>query len=186
VRKNAARMARLTEDLLVLARVESGEQQFSIRAVQVSELLADAKETFQANSSISGVKLSIQAHDDLCVLADADAVHQVFANLLDNAVKYGGSGRSVEIGAREHEEGVEFYVRDFGPGIASEHLPRLFERFYRVDKARSREAGGTGLGLAIAKHVIRAHGGTIHASSELGHGATFSFVLPLAAQSVAQ
>ena len=186
VRKNAARMARLTEDLLVLARVESGEQQFSIRAVQVSELLADARETFQASSGASGVALSVRADGDLCVLADPDAIHQVFSNLLDNAVKYGGSGRTVEIGTREHGEGVEFYVRDFGPGIASEHLPRLFERFYRVDKARSREAGGTGLGLAIVKHIIRAHGGSIHASSELGHGATFSFVVPLAPQSVAQ
>lgn len=186
VRKNAARMARLTEDLLVLARVESGEQQFSIRPVQVSELLADAKETFQANSGGSGVVLSVRMDADSCVLADPDAVHQVFSNLLDNAVKYGGAGRAIEIGTRRHQEGVEFYVRDFGPGIPSEHLPRLFERFYRVDKARSREAGGTGLGLAIVKHIIKAHDGSIHASSEFGHGATFSFVLPLAPQPVAQ
>ncbi len=73
---------------------------------------------------------------------------------------------------------VEFYVRDFGPGISSEHLPRLFERFYRVDKARSRESGGTGLGLAIAKHIVLAHGGTIRAESELNHGSTFFFTLP--------
>ena len=186
VRKNAARMARLTEDLLVLARVESGEQQFAIHAVPVSELLNDAKETFRAASASSGMELKVRADGDLCVLADADAVHQVFANLLDNAIKYAGSGRTIEIGAKEHVDGVEFYVRDFGPGIASEHLPRLFERFYRVDKARSREAGGTGLGLAIVKHIVRAHGGSIHASSEFGHGATFSFVLPLAPQPVAK
>ena len=186
VRKNASRMARLTEDLLVLARVESGEQQFSIRPVNASELLADAAETFRASAGASGIVLKVNQAGDECVLADPDAIHQVFANLLDNAVKYAGLGRAIEIGTRAHQDGVEFYIRDFGPGIASEHLARLFERFYRVDKARSRDAGGTGLGLAIVKHIVRAHGGSIHASSELGHGATFSFVLPLVQASVAQ
>lgn len=186
VRKNASRMARLTEDLLVLARVESGEQQFSIRPVNASELLADAAETFRTSAGASGIVLKVNQAGDECVLADPDAIHQVFANLLDNAVKYAGLGRAIEIGTRVHQDGVEFYIRDFGPGIASEHLTRLFERFYRVDKARSRDAGGTGLGLAIVKHIVRAHCGSIHASSELGHGATFSFVLPLVQASVAQ
>jgi two-component system phosphate regulon sensor histidine kinase PhoR len=95
-------------------------------------------------------------------------------------VKYGKNGGRVVVGARDCEGCVEFYVQDFGPGIASEHLPRIFERFYRVDKARSRESGGTGLGLAIAKHVVMAHGGTIRVESELGSGATFLFTLPLA------
>ena len=114
------------------------------------------------------------------VLADREAIHQVFANLIDNAMKYGASGRRIVLGARSIPHAVEFYVQDFGAGIGSEHLPRLFERFYRVDKARSRESGGTGLGLAIAKHIMRAHGGTIHAESELGHGSTFVFTLPVA------
>jgi two-component system phosphate regulon sensor histidine kinase PhoR len=95
-------------------------------------------------------------------------------------MKYAGSGRKIVLGARPTQRGVEFYVRDFGPGIASEHLPRLFERFYRVDKARSRESGGTGLGLAIAKHIVLAHSGTIHAESELNHGSVFLFTLPAA------
>ena len=99
-------------------------------------------------------------------------------NPKDNAMKYGEGGRKILVGACDTEEGVQFYVRDFGAGIPSEHLPRLFERFYRVDKARSRESGGTGLGLAIAKHVVRAHGGTIKAESELNHGSTFYFTLP--------
>jgi len=180
VRKNATRMSRLTEDLLVLARVESGEQRFAIDSVHLSELLADASETFRSRAAATDMTLKVTKGFDVCVMADPDAIHQVFANLLDNAVKYGGAGKTIEIGAREHFDGVEFYVRDSGPGIASEHLPRLFERFYRVDKARSREAGGTGLGLAIVKHIVRAHGGTISVQSELGHGATFSFVLPLA------
>jgi two-component system phosphate regulon sensor histidine kinase PhoR len=85
------------------------------------------------------------------------------------------------IGAHEYEEGVEFFVRDSGPGIASEHLPRLFQRFYRVDKARSRESGGTGLGLAIVKHIVIAHGGAVRVESELNHGSTFFFSLPKAA-----
>ena len=112
--------------------------------------------------------------------ADPEAIHQVFSNLVDNALKYAQSGGRIVLGARPVPEGVEFYVQDFGPGIPSEHLPRLFERFYRVDKARSRESGGTGLGLAIAKHIVLAHGGTIRAQSELNHGSTFLFTLPLA------
>jgi two-component system phosphate regulon sensor histidine kinase PhoR len=92
-------------------------------------------------------------------------------------LKYAASGKKVILGARSAERGAEFYVRDFGPGISSEHLPRLFERFYRVDKARSRESGGTGLGLAIAKHIVLAHGGTIRAESELNHGSSFFFTL---------
>jgi two-component system phosphate regulon sensor histidine kinase PhoR len=90
------------------------------------------------------------------------------------------------IGAQDVEGAVQYYVRDFGPGISTEHLNRLFERFYRVDKARSRESGGTGLGLAIAKHIVRAHGGTIWAESELGHGSTFLFNLPEAREPVLQ
>ena len=105
----------------------------------------------------------------------------MFSNLIDNALKYGGSGGTIILGARPSPRGVEFYVQDFGPGIPSEHLPRLFERFYRVDKARSRESGGTGLGLAIAKHIVLAHGGAIGAESELNHGSRFLFTLPVAA-----
>ncbi len=112
------------------------------------------------------------------VSADRDAVFQVFSNLIDNACKYGAQGGRILIGAHDVEGYVQFYVRDFGPGIASEHLPRLFERFYRVDKARSRESGGTGLGLSIAKHIMLAHGGMITAESELNHGCTFVFSIP--------
>jgi two-component system phosphate regulon sensor histidine kinase PhoR len=112
------------------------------------------------------------------VQADRDAIYQVFTNLIDNALKYARNSDKLVIGAREVPKGVEFYVSDFGPGISSEHLPRLFERFYRVDKARSRESGGTGLGLAIAKHIVLAHGGTIRAESELNRGSTFAFTLP--------
>ncbi|MGA3053228.1 MAG: ATP-binding protein [Candidatus Korobacteraceae bacterium] len=178
IRKNAMRMARLTEDLLVLARVESGEQKLNLQPATPRELLEDAVETFKDRAASRGIELSLMNTATSTVAVDRDAIHQVLSNLIDNALKYGDGGGKVLVGACEAEEGVQFYVRDFGSGISSEHLPRLFERFYRVDKARSHESGGTGLGLAIAKHVVRAHSGTIHVESELNHGSTFYFTLP--------
>ena len=178
IRKNATRMARLTEDLLVLARVESGEQKLNLQLTLPQELLDDAVQTFHDIEARRGIELSLMNTATSAVLVDRDAIHQVFTNLIDNALKYGDQGKKILVGACETEDGVQFYVRDFGTGIPSEHLPRLFERFYRVDKARSRESGGTGLGLAIAKHVVRAHSGKIHAESELNHGSTFYFTLP--------
>jgi two-component system phosphate regulon sensor histidine kinase PhoR len=179
IRKNAARMSRLTEDLLTLARVESGEQQFDVKPVTAEDLLEDALESFRDMARQYQVELNkeSQAYNRF-VSADREAIHQVFSNLIENALKYAAAGKRVVLGARPAEGRVEFYVQDFGPGISSEHLPRLFERFYRVDKARSRESGGTGLGLAIAKHIVIAHGGTIRAESELHHGSTFLFSLP--------
>lgn len=179
IRKNAARMSRLTEDLLTLARVESGEHRFDIQRVSTEELLQDALESFREVARSYGVELVIEnsvpaGH----VNADREAIHQIFSNLIENALKYAASGKKIILGARPAANGVEFYVRDFGPGISSEHLHRLFERFYRVDKARSRESGGTGLGLAIAKHIVLAHEGTIRAESDLNHGSTFLFTLP--------
>jgi two-component system phosphate regulon sensor histidine kinase PhoR len=184
IRKNSLRMSRLTEDLLTLARVESGETRFETEHIPPLELLNDAEQSFREIARTQGVDLKIvdsQALESLPpVLADREAIHQVFANLIDNAMKYGRSGARIELGARAAQRGVEFYVRDFGAGISSEHLPRLFERFYRVDKARSRESGGTGLGLAIAKHIMRAHSGSIRAESEIARGSTFLFTLPTA------
>jgi two-component system, OmpR family, phosphate regulon sensor histidine kinase PhoR len=190
IRKNAARMSRLTEDLLTLARVESGETRFEPEPVPPIELLHDAEESFREIARSQGVILQIDdtptangGRQSLVeslppVLADREAIHQVFSNLIDNAMKYGRTGGRIVLGARAARRGIEFYVQDFGQGISSEHLPRLFERFYRVDKARSRESGGTGLGLAIAKHIMLAHGGSIRAESELTRGSAFLFTLP--------
>src|SRR5579871_3107773 len=188
IRKNAARMSRLTEDLLTLARVESGETRFDPEPVPPIELLHDAEESFREIARTQGVELEVESRNGTGgsveslppVLADREAIHQVFSNLIDNAMKYGRGGGRIELGARVAPRGIEFFVRDFGAGISSEHLPRLFERFYRVDKARSRESGGTGLGLAIAKHIMRAHSGSIRAESELTRGSTFLFTLPTA------
>jgi two-component system phosphate regulon sensor histidine kinase PhoR len=180
IRKSALRMSRLTEDLLTLARVESGEQRFDIQPTVPSDLLQEAVQSFREIARAQNVELKVEENATAQVGADPEAIHQVFSNLVDNALKYGASGGKVVLGARPLPGGVEFYVQDFGPGVPSEHLPRLFERFYRVDKARSRESGGTGLGLAIAKHIVLAHGGSIRAQSELNHGSTFLFTLPLA------
>jgi two-component system phosphate regulon sensor histidine kinase PhoR len=184
IRRNAQRMSRLTEDLLTLARVESGEDRLQEGPVSSRELLRDAQASFSELTRNRGVTIEIAEPRDLEVVADKDAIHQVFANLIDNALKYASGNKKIEIGAVERGGEIEFYVRDFGPGIPSEHLPRLFERFYRVDKARSREAGGTGLGLAIVKHIVLNHGGRAGVSSELGHGSVFWFRLPLAEDSL--
>ena len=178
IRKNSDRMARLTNDLLTLARVESGEQKMEVQPVQARALLEDAITNFR--DLAQGMNLGVQMEEcpPVVVAADRHAIQQVFSNLLENAMKYAHSGSQVSVGARETAGGAEFYVRDFGPGIASEHLPRIFERFYRVDKARSKETGGTGLGLAIVKHIILNHGGKVRVESQLNHGSTFFFTLP--------
>ncbi len=184
IRRNAQRMSRLTEDLLTLARVESGEDPLDPAPVSAQELLRDAQVSFNEVARSRGTAIEIAPSPEIHVAADRDAIHQVFANLIDNALKYAPGDTNLVIGAAETESGnVEFYVKDSGPGIASEHLLRLFERFYRVDKARSREAGGTGLGLAIVKHIVMNHGGEAGVTSELGHGSTFWFRLPRAAVS---
>src|SRR5277367_938700 len=179
--KNATRVNRLTEDLLALASVESGDYKLRTHPVRASELVHDAIESLAGMVLDSPVSLEAAETTDEFVLADPDSLNQVFGNLIENAMKYGKSGQRVCVGARRLDtEEVEFFVRDFGPGIPFEHLDRIFERFYRIDKARSREFGGTGLGLAIAKHIVLAHGGLIRAESELGEGAVFLFTLPIA------
>ncbi len=180
IRRNAERMGRLTEDLLVLARVESGEEKLDLRSHPVRQLLTEAASSLQENARSSGVELTVEKVGDWSVLADGYAVQQVFGNLISNAVRYAASGKKIIIGAHERPEGIEFFVRDFGPGIASEHLPRIFERFYRVDKARSRESGGTGLGLAIVKHIVLNHSSAVRVESAVGHDSTFFFLLPAA------
>jgi two-component system phosphate regulon sensor histidine kinase PhoR len=180
VRRNAERMGRLTEDLLVLARVESGEEKLDLRPQFARQLLGEAVSSMQENARAAEVELTVENIPDWSVMADAYAVHQVFGNLISNALRYAQSGKKIIVGALERGNGIEFFVRDFGPGIASEHLPRIFERFYRVDKARSRESGGTGLGLAIVKHIVLNHGGAVRVESAVGHGTTFFFLLPKA------
>jgi two-component system phosphate regulon sensor histidine kinase PhoR len=177
--KNSNRMNRLTEDLLELAGVESPDYKLAPQPIRASALVEDAIASLAGLVVESGIALESGGAPPDTVLADPDAMTQVFGNLVENAMKYGKSGGRVKVSANARDAEVEFVVRDFGQGIAYEHLNRIFERFYRVDKARSRDSGGTGLGLAIVKHIVQAHGGRIWAESELGHGAAFHFTLPL-------
>jgi two-component system, OmpR family, phosphate regulon sensor histidine kinase PhoR len=185
--KNATRMNRLTEDLLVMARVESSEQELHPVAVSADSLIRDAVQAMSGLVQDAEAVLEIGETSTAEVFADTDAIVQVLSNLIENGIKYGqarnGAHCRVIVGVSEISEpagAMEFRVRDFGQGIASEHLSRIFERFYRVDKARSRESGGTGLGLAIAQRIVQAHGGSIRAESELNRGSTFIFTLPKA------
>ncbi len=180
IQKNARRMSRLTEDLLALASVESPDYKLARQPIRANALVEDALDSLGGLVMDSGVALESAGAPDELILVDPDAMNQVFGNLIENALKYGGLGKRIRVGARKLHTDVEFFVQDFGPGIASEHLDRIFERFYRIDKARSRESGGTGLGLAIVAQIVRAHGGRIWAESELGSGATFWFALPIA------
>ncbi|HEY2002200.1 MAG TPA: ATP-binding protein [Acidobacteriaceae bacterium] len=178
--KNATRMTRLTEDLLALAQVESADFKPALRSLPAGVLVKDAANSLMPVVQDAGMTMEIGDAAADTVLADPDALQQVFGNLVENATKYGRSGSKIRLGARRCEEQVEFYVQDFGAGIPFEHRRRIFERFYRVDKARSRESGGTGLGLSIARHIVNAHGGDIRVDSELGQGSTFVFTLPVA------
>jgi len=184
--KNCARMERLTEDLLVLANVESRERELEPVPVEVGILV---QEVVDATSGLfkEDVELHMGHIAKVQVLADMDAVVQVLSNLIENAIAYGrGSDGTVVILAAETDtetvEGmpamVTFSVQDFGMGIAHDHRERIFERFYRADKTRSRESGGTGLGLSIAKHLVEEHGGKIWVESDLGKGSRFCFTLP--------
>ncbi len=196
--KSAKRMGRLTDDLLAMARVDSGEQKLRLRPVEVGTLLREAEAAVAALAREKYGVLEVAEFPDVEVIADLDAILQVFSNLIENALNYGvRSANSLHAEPGRTQEGalvvlsaailpaapqeVRFCVEDFGPGISSEHLGRLFERFYRVDKTRSRESGGTGLGLAIARHIVEAHRGRIWVESELGRGSRFCFTLLCAA-----
>ena len=185
--KNATRMNRLTEDLLTMARVESPEAELRPAMVHADVLVRDAVAAMRGLVQDEEAKLEIGETTEAEVDVDTDSMLQVLGNLIENGIKYGrarGAAESrVVVSVREVYSpvtGVEFSVRDFGQGIASEHLGRIFERFYRVDKARSRESGGTGLGLSIARHMVESQGGTIRAESELNAGSNFLVTLPKA------
>jgi two-component system phosphate regulon sensor histidine kinase PhoR len=180
IRHNAERLARLTEDLLTLSRVEQKRQKFEFDVHRVNDLLRDAVELMIPIAEKSRIRIAEEpAAADAEVWCDSEAVSQILRNLLDNAVKYTPAGGSIMVGAKQSARFFELYVRDTGAGIPAEELPRLFERFYRVDKARSRELGGTGLGLAIVKHLVAAHNGTARVESRINEGSTFFFTLPM-------
>ncbi len=176
--RNAERLKLLIEDLLTISELESGRVKLNLQAVSLRPLTEKVLADFRARAGAKEMALNNQVAD-LRVLADADRLEQVLCNLVDNAIKYGRNQGKVCVAARPVEAGqIEVSVQDDGPGIPPEALERVFERFYRVDKARSREQGGTGLGLSIVKHIVQGHGGRVWASSKLGDGTTFYFTLP--------
>nr|MBA3364004.1 HAMP domain-containing protein [Actinomycetota bacterium] len=175
------RLGRLVDQLLDLSRLESGEIPLRIEALPLQPLVDDLISEIDVALPGRGVRVDNHVPNDLPALSvDRERVHQVLFNLVDNAVRFTPDGGHVTVSARRRNGSVEVVVSDTGAGIPPEHLPRLFERFYRADPARAREDGGTGIGLAIARSVVEAHGGQIRAESEPGRGSVFTFDLPSA------
>jgi signal transduction histidine kinase len=175
------RLGRLVDQLLDLSRLESGEIPLRIEELPLQPLVDDLISEIEVALSGRGVRVDNHVPADLPALSvDRERVHQVLFNLVDNAVRFTPEGGHVTVSARRRNGSVEVAVSDTGAGIPPEHLPRLFERFYRADPARARGDGGTGIGLAIARSVVEAHGGQIRAESEPGHGSVFTFDLPSA------
>jgi signal transduction histidine kinase len=179
IRANAERMQRLIDDLLDLSRIESGGWAPTPTLVDVAAATSEAIGPSRDEAAKRGSSIELTIDPDATRLrADPMAVRQVIENLVENAVRYTPSGGKITVFARPYDHGVMLGVTDTGTGIAAEHLPRIFERFYRVDPARSRAAGGTGLGLAIVKHLVEAHGGSVRAESQVGRGTTISLFFP--------
>jgi signal transduction histidine kinase len=175
------RLGRLVDQLLDLSRLESGEVPLRIEELALHPLVDQLISEIEVALPGRGVVLRNEVPADLPALsADRERVHQVLFNLVDNAVRFTPQGGRVTFSARPDDGSIEIAVADTGSGIPPEHLPRLFERFYRADPARARGDGGTGIGLAIARSVVEAHGGTIRAQSEPGRGSVFTFDLPAA------
>jgi two-component system phosphate regulon sensor histidine kinase PhoR len=179
IEKHADRLTYLIEDLLTISRLESGQIIMNLQPVRLQEAAARVIGDLKTRADEKKVSIENLVPGSLGVRADADRLEQVLFNLVENAIKYGRSeGRVCIEAAATGANRVEVSVRDDGPGIPPEARERVFERFYRIDRARSRETGGTGLGLAIVKHIVQAHGGEAGVQSEPGHGARFFFTLP--------
>jgi two-component system phosphate regulon sensor histidine kinase PhoR len=178
IQRNSERLQLLIEDLLTISELESGRLRMNLQTVQLHAIAEKVLDDFRTQARARRVTLANDV-PDLAARADADRLQQVLGNLVGNAIKYGRNDGRVRVsGQKVNGGGIELCVEDDGPGIPAEALERVFERFYRVDKARSREQGGTGLGLSIVKHIVQSHGGKVWTKSEPGKGAAFYFTLP--------
>jgi two-component system phosphate regulon sensor histidine kinase PhoR len=178
--RQADRLGAIIEDLLSLAKIEEreGASDLQLAHSAILQILSAAAADCQISAQERDITMNIDCDPELIGNVNATLLRQAVTNLLDNAVKYSDDGASIEVSAGVRDGQITIDVRDHGPGIDAVHWPRLFERFYRVDKARSRKLGGTGLGLAIVKHIVQAHGGTVAVDSILGDGSTFTIYLP--------
>jgi len=179
IEKHTNRLTFLIEDLLTISRLESGQIVMNLQRVKMRDEIERVREDLQSRATEKQVTVEDHVPETLAAQADVDRLQQVLFNLVENAIKYGRVGGRVTIGGKATDDKkVQIWVQDEGPGIPPEAKERVFERFYRVDRARSRESGGTGLGLAIVKHIVQAHGGEVWVKSDLGSGSTFFFTLP--------
>jgi len=179
ISRNAERLGTLVDDILELARIETQKARLVVEPLEVSAVIRGVVTLFEERVAKKGITLSLSLEQPSArVLADRRALEQVLSNLLDNALKYSGPGALVVVSGKAEGESVTIGVEDTGPGIPEPHLPRIFERFYRVDRGRSRDVGGTGLGLSIVKHLVESMGSSIRVTSELNVGTRFWFSLP--------
>jgi two-component system phosphate regulon sensor histidine kinase PhoR len=178
VQKHSDRLAHLIEDLLMVSRLESGQATVNLQSLQLAPEVSRVMDDLQRSADKKKTQLSLSIDSQLHVLADSDLLEQILLNLLENAIKYGQEGGNVSVHAdQDGHEQIRVSVADDGPGIPPESLERIFERFFRIDKARSRAQGGTGLGLSIVKHISQALGGRVWVESKMGEGTTFFFTL---------
>ena len=179
--KHANRLEAIVEDLLQLSRIEKENEAKQIRfeSGSIRNVLRSAIQICHAKAEAKNIDIELSCDDSLKATINAALLEQAFINLIDNAIKYSGEGGRILVKAEKTRSELAINVQDEGIGIGKKHLPRLFERFYRVDKARSREQGGTGLGLAIVKHIARAHDGHLTVESQQGQGSTFTLHLPI-------
>jgi two-component system phosphate regulon sensor histidine kinase PhoR len=179
IKRQSDRLTKIVEDLLALSKIELKEFQLKIEILPFPELVEDVLRYIQEAAEKKKISISLELPTPLMVKADRNYLEQILINLIDNAIKYGREGGKITVSAvQRNQSEVEISVSDNGIGIPKEDLPRIFERFYRVDMGRSQELGGTGLGLSIVKHLISAHGGRVWAESQFGEGSTFYFILP--------
>jgi two-component system phosphate regulon sensor histidine kinase PhoR len=181
--QHSKRLGLLANDLLTLAQLESGSSSPQLNDVDFGQFLAGLVRDWKRKFTAKNLKVAIDLPADFSIVrADEALLREIFDNLLDNAVKYSSKHGEIHLGAQRRRSEIVLSVSDDGVGIGQEDLPRIFERFYRADKARSRELGGTGLGLSIVKHIAQLHGGRVEAESELGRGTTIRVILPLVTQ----
>jgi two-component system phosphate regulon sensor histidine kinase PhoR len=176
--QHSKRLGLLANDLLTLAQLESGSSSLQLNEIDLLRFLSDLVRDWKKKFAAKDLEAVVDVSDDCSIIrADEERLREIFDNLLDNAVKYSGKGGKICLGAKRRDGEIVLKVSDRGIGISHEDLPRIFERFYRADKARSRQLGGTGLGLSIVKHIAQLHGGRVEAESELGKGTTIRVIL---------